>query len=831
MNILVRHTLRSIKRNSGQSVVIILTIILVTAMLFVALTIGDLFYNLNVALDSRLGSSTDITLTGDVFATSKLNEFIKKYDKDIEYVDTYLQIGALFKNQDAYDKTSKAVLVEATDTLQLAKRYPEMLIVAQEYNYSYQHPAVWVGKSFMEENKLECGQVVEIYLDMYHSYQKMTITYVFENQGFFANSTVNNLIIDYSSVNAKGMLNLANIKLSNDANYRAISKALYEHMDNENLTVSPSVNYEKVARVVKNNQLLLNVSLVFIVALMLFILFTSYLVVTRNRVGEMAIFKSVGATSLQTALIMISEAILYGVIGASVGLIIGRIGMGLAVMYTIPQFISAVTFSFSDYVFSFLLGITISVLGAILPVINVSKESVRSLTASNVKIAKKGSLPALIISTVLLVVCVILLVTLTKYALAVTIALVVAVALWIILIIPYVIKAISWLFTHGAGSHRIAGFSIKRNSYSRTLSAMVGSIITFSFIVISIINIIIYAVTPYNARFESDFVIESIDGSDLSNVRETVSGIKGVKDAFLYYEVPCRWELGTQIVDYRVYTVDNIDAVEGISEKVSKQTLDLFNKELRPVIVSYDLMQRLNLEIGQEISITLGDKDYQKGTLGGKFKIIGIDYAMTSTDRVMIIPESALTIDGEKVSAKSMIFVNASQNVWKKDLYSHIRDKIETQYSYILEFDNWAYATSVGIKGIANLLMALQIIVSLVAMVGVINLTIVTRLSRKQEHHIYSAVGMDKKGYTITAVCEGFIIALTGGIIGFILSFIINRLMPSFAILIDRYVVFKLLPWYIPAMALASILMYTLVYLAIYIAKKTKYVYDRGVIK
>lgn len=831
MNILVSHTLRSIKRNAGQFAVILVTVIIVVAMLFVALTIGDLFYNLNVSLSSRLGSATDITITGEIFPESKLNEFLVSNDNYIEYADTYLQIGALFKNENSQDKTSKAVLVEATDTKALAARYPDMLKVADEYNYSYQYPAIWVGKSFMEENKLEIGQIVEIYLEMYKSYEKMTISYVFENEGFFANSTVNNLIIDYSSTNAKGMLNLANIKLTDDANFDEISKDLYRHMDNDELTVSPSVDYEKVERVVQNNQLLLSVSLLFIIALMLFILFTSYLVVTKNRLNEMIVFKAVGATSFQTTIIMLSEALLYGIIGSAVGLLLGRIGMGIAVKIMIPQFTNAVQFTFSDYLIAFLLGCIISVAGAILPVLNISKENIRQLTASNMKEAKKIPLTAVILVSILMLACVLILILIPSITLYATIALIIVVAVWIILIIPYIIKAISRLFALGKGTQRIAGFSIKRNSYSRTLSAMVGSIITFTFIVISIINIIIYAVTPYNTRFESDFVIETMDGSDLENVRETTSKISGVKNAFLYYSVPCIWNSDTQSKDYKVYTVDNTDAIWGISERVDQATIDKFNTELRPVIVSYDLIQRFALTEGQEITITLGDKIATRGTLDGKFLVVGVDYAMTNTDRVMIIPQSSLLIDGKKVDADSMVFVNANPNVWKKDLYYQIRDEIETESSYILEFDTWAYATSVGIKGIVNLLIVLQLIVSLVAMIGIVNLTIVTLLSRNQEFYIYSSVGMDKKSYIITALSEGIIIAFSGGIIGLVLSFIINRLIPSFALLIDRYVIYELMPWYIPITVLASIILYTLIYLAIYALRKSQYVYNREIIK
>lgn len=831
MNILIAHTLRSIRKNAGQFAVILITVTIVTAMFFVTLTIGDLFYNLNVALDSRLGSATDITLSGDVFPSAKFNEFLTEYDKDIEYVDAYLQIGALFKNENSDDKTSKAVLVEAADTKTLAARYPKMLKVADEHKFTYQYPAVWAGRSFMEENDLIVGQVVEIYLDMYHSYQKMTITYVFENEGFFANTTVNNLIIDYSSINAKGMLNLANIKLSEDADIDAISKALYEHMDNDSLSVSPSVDYERVERVVKNNQLLLNVSLVFVIALMLFILFTSYLVVTKNRLNEMVIFKAVGATNLQTTLIILSEALFYGFIGAVLGLIAGRAGMGVAVRMMIPQFSDAVRFTAGDYIISFVLGCLISVAGAFVPAIRMGRENIRELTSGDVRIPRRVPIYAVITATVLLIAFSIMLILLPRFTLYITIALIVVVAVWIVLVIPYIIRGISYLFRLGKGRHRIAGISIKRNSYSRTLSAMLGSIITFTFIVISIINIIIYAVTPYNTRFEADFVIESIDGSDLAAVRETTSKIKGVENAFIYYSLPGIWLSDTQTKDYMIYTVDYTDAVEGIAEQVSGQTLAWFNRELKPVIVSYDLMQRFNLVEGQEITITAGDKNSVKGTLDGKFTVVGMDYAMTNTDRVMIIPEASLLIGGKKPDADSMVFVNAKENVWKKDLYYQIRDKIETQYCYILEYEDWAFATSVGIKGIMGLLTALQFIVSAVAMTGLVNLTIVTLLNRKQEFRIYESVGMDRKSYILTVLCEGLIVAFGGGITGFILSLIINRLIPSFALLIDRYVIFTAIPWYIPVTAAAAIIIYAAVYLAIYASRKERYVYNREIMR
>lgn len=832
MNILLNHTLRSIKANKGQFAVILITVTVVTIMLFVSLTIGDLFYNLNVALDSRLGSKTDITIIGDVFSEAKFNEFLKNNEDSIEYADTYLQIGALFKNQNSLDKTSKVVMVEATDTKTLAERYPSMLSVKEEYNYPYQYPAIWVGESFVKENSLKIGDEVEIYLEMFRSYEKMTITYIFKNEGIFANSTVNNIIIDYSSINAKGILNLANIKLKDDISYNEISKSLYEFMGNDKIQIMPSVNYAKVERVVKNNQTLLNVSLVFVIALMLFILFTSYLVIAKNRLNEMVVFKAVGATNFQTILIMLSEAVFYGIAGAVTGLILGRAGMELAVKMTIPNFTSAVSYHIGDYLLAFLMGIIISVAGAAAPIINTGKESIRELTSNNVKIAKDPPPFLLIITTILLISCVLLLIFVPKITIYITIILVIITALWILLIIPFIIKGLSAFFAMGKNSSRIASFSIKRNSLSRTLSAMVGSVITFSFIVVSIINVIIYAVTPYNNRFECDFVIECVDNGDIDSIYEKIKDINHISEAFVYKYVPCIWDTGTQMKDYKVYTVTSTAAIAGISDGVSKETLERFDSELRPVIVSYDLLQRFNLKIGQEIQITIGDKNRANGTLDSKFVVVGIDYAMTSTDRVMIIPEEGFTSGGKQIeNYQSMLFINVKENVFQKDLYYEIRDKVEGEYCYILEFNNWAFATSVGIRGIMVLLNLLQFIVSIVALIGIINLTIVTFLSRKQEFAIYNCVGMDKTKHLGLVFGEGIIISLGGGFLALALSFIINRLIPSFALLIDRYVIYRYFPKTIPIIVCLAVILYTIIYISINLLNKSKYVFNRFLIK
>ena len=304
MKILFNHTLRSIKSNPGQFFVITLTIIVITCMLFVSLTVGDLFYNLQLSLNSRIGKEADVKIEG-IFSEARLNEFYEENASSIEYIDTYMQYGGLFRNFYSEDSLSKVILIEATDLTKFYERHKDTLTLYQYYEFSYQYPEVWIGKSFAMENNLKAGDTVEIYLEYTKSYQKMTVSYIFENYGMFANSVINNVMVDFSTVSSRGILTTAYFSLENGVDSSAFSDSLGSFMNNSELKISPAVDYKDINRVVSNNQQLLNVALVFIIALILFILFTSYLVMAKSRLNELVTFKTAGATNMQLILIMI----------------------------------------------------------------------------------------------------------------------------------------------------------------------------------------------------------------------------------------------------------------------------------------------------------------------------------------------------------------------------------------------------------------------------------------------------------------------------------------------------------------------------------------------
>ena len=71
MKAFLRHILRSADASKVQMTVIIVTIAVVTAMIFVSFSLSDIFYNINMAEYDRVADGADI-LIGSNFSTNTM---------------------------------------------------------------------------------------------------------------------------------------------------------------------------------------------------------------------------------------------------------------------------------------------------------------------------------------------------------------------------------------------------------------------------------------------------------------------------------------------------------------------------------------------------------------------------------------------------------------------------------------------------------------------------------------------------------------------------------------------------------------------------------------
>lgn len=815
MRIILNHTLRSIRAHIAQPIIITFTVAVVTVLFFASLALSDLFYNFQLSNMTRITGETDVAIKGNFFSEEKLSDF-EKYNQ-IEYVDLYLSVPGVLHASEEKGEDSSVILIEATDLNTYLSRYKDKLDyydgIKKGDKISY--PGIWVSRSFAEKYNFNIGSNVDIYLGIFQKHEIFTVTYIFEDTGFFANSTIYNVMADISDVGGKsGLYNECYIKLKNGVDRDEFMKELGIHMDNGDLEIEYAVDYEYINNLVEDNESLLRIVLAFIVALVVFILFGAYLIVAKNRASEMIVFKAAGAMPIQIFRILISEVILYGVVGSVIGVITGRFFMQIIVMNIIPSFPDAVVYTVENYIISICLGVFISFISALVPIIRLIRNSVRNLNSSGIKVVKKINSLWILLPLSTAITSVLLIAFIPSTSIYFTILLIVSVIAIAAFSSPYILEMVSRLFSKIGGAPSLASMSIKRNSESATLSGLIGGIIVFAFIAVSIVNTIIGANVPYKTRFHSDYVIETLsDNRRITTLKESLDDLFGVEDVCLLNYEEFEGTIAGKEKNYTVYSVESSDDLICCVDLTQKEKEDFDNID-NSAIFSYDMINRLNYEVGDVVKIKIGEKEYD-------LRIVAVDYTETNTDRVVYINEKACDYE----FTDSLIFLNTDKNVPNSALYIDIRERAEQNNCYVIRYNDWAYATSVGLSGISDLLKILEIGIVLVGFIGIINMTVAMFLSRKREFEIYRSVGIDDVKYFQMISIESLIISISGSVIGLVFSFTMNLLMPGFASLIDRYIDISYFPVSIPIIIGAVIGVYWLTYSTIGMRYRMKKIY------
>ena len=803
MKIIFNHTLRSIKANIAQPFIIIFTVTVVTMLLFAALSMKDLFYNFQLANLSRVAQDTDISVSGGIFSGERFSEYEKLHTNEIVYVDKYLTMPGVINGKGGNNEESTAVLLQATYLKDFISRYnSELFYHSGISDANYVYPGIWINCALAEKKGYKVGDEVEIFIGLYNRYETFTVTYIFENKGFFANSTIYNILTDFSAIGDKGLYTDAYIKLAEEADIDSIINDLYQFMGNPELDVGYAVDYEYIDRVVADNEKLLEVAVIFVIALVFFILFGAYNIVAKKRSSEMLVFKAAGASPVQLFAILLVEVVFYGLIGGFAGTVCGRFGMEVVVQSVIPGFSDAVSYSVWYYFLSFISGILISVIGALIPLIRLVKGSVRNQLSSGEKMVRKVHPALILIPLAVICACAVCSVFLKDFITYFIVLLIAASVVGLIWSAPYIFSLIAKLFYFGKGISKLSSVTVKRNSEAVSLSCLLGAVIAFAFVAINVVGIIIDASAPPNSRFSADYAVQAVSsGNDMDEIKKIISATPGVDEAYIYYYKQYDWVFKGRNTDLTIYAVnssDDLDCVVSLSDAEK----EMFDNEENAAVFSYDLLLRLNKQIGDTVTISLGESN------NISFKIVSVCNTKTSNDRYIIANLKGLnkaTLNNE------IVLFNVSENVSHSDLYADLKEKLEARGCFILNFYDWAYAASVGVEGITVLLRILQIIVGLVGFAGIMNMTIAMLISRQREFGIFRATGLDDKKFYNLMFLESMEISLTGGIIGTAVAVVLNFLIPTFAELIDRYIAIEF-PWVAFIIFLAGISVYALIY-------------------
>ncbi len=832
MGVLLRHTLRSSGRNKFQTLVVLFTVIIVTAILFISMSSSDIFSTIIVNEYQRISVDADIavgSLGGGAMYSKATVEKVLENDSNIESIHYFLRSYAITKTQ----ADNFYVYVEATDLKSFVKEENGFYLITEQSSTTL--PNAIISEKFSSTYGLGLGDTLEIISPISGNSIAFMVTHIMATDGFFGSATVNSILVDIADVESMGMVNNSLITLKNKDLYDTTVDALKEALPF--VEVGSAYPEQLVAELSERTTRLFVIALIFVIAIMLVILSTSYLIVLKNRMNEMAVFKAVGATPLNTTVILILEALFYGIIGAILGTIVGRLAMGYLLDRFLP-YADGIIYNIWKYAVTLILGTMTSIIAALPPIVTYSKKSIRELTEKGEKHLRLYN-PKLVVAVTLAAISMLTTMLLVDNE----IAFIVIAALTLPLLIldiaigsPYLIRGAAYVFSKifKTGIAQLSTFGIKRNNSTQLLSVLIVVVISFSFLFVSVINIVISSVDPYNTRYSADVVVScttEVDATTAKAYEDRIIAMDNVSSAASYASNSFQVYLDNQRLDYTVQThgIVDIDTIPYIVTDIDPEVVALFENTKNGIIFNYDHAQRLGLGIGDTIklgSYIRTTTDELEFVLDTEFVIIGLENTVKDWTETAIVHREALVLNGKELQSPTTVLVDID-NMDSFDIKAFDTALFDTEKGYAILYGNWAYATSSDIQGLINLLYVLEGIFIAIAILGIVNVTIVATLDRKREYYLLRCTGLDYKGYIALSSYEGLLIGIAAAIGGLITGLYLSALVPSLATLVDKYTAFPLFPYELAVVAFGGIALYTLIKTIIAAATKRFFLEDK----
>lgn len=779
MGIIVKFLVRSICEKKLRTFLILFSITLSSALFFASQAITDSVANMFIADAKQHLGQTDIVIypddnsPGPFLPRTGIEAFLPKAD----HVAADLQISAYLSVEQ-----NKAVSVRLRgSTIEDTNIMCPIYTVDGGAVTGFSGRRVIISKDAADTYGLNKGDSLE--LEINNQKYRFLICAVAHKKGFFTESggTLNMLVPKQTLSSILGGRNLSNImfiKLKEGVDLRqAISelKEIYKQY-----TVEEPIPMDEVKDSFASMSAGFMMMTVIVAFMSIFIIYTSFKVITLERLPIIGTFRSVGAARRTTDLIMLAESLLYGIIGGAAGCVLGLGALYLITAMITPSYMAgyAISMEYSpgQMLSAFILAVAISLVSSVLPIIKVSKTPVKDIILNSTDKTQKNKRGRYITGILLLIVWIILPIISTDELAIVfdTVSMLSSIS-GIILLLPAITSGFLLIFEkiYSALFGNIGSLAAKNLRENKSilnnialLTIAISSLITIT----TISDSVLYEIASFYTR-NTNFDIYMVDYNADRSFEQSLLTVDGVDQVCFNYTLYGVEVAGSGNKLGGIYGINTAKFPEFFDMELvdvhdPQALLDSLNNE-RAMIMSTTLREKFGANVGDNITLILNGREVT-------YKIAGFQDTMLNNGSIVIIADKYFRLDTGK-SNYDEVFIKTSKDP------AVVADAISKKYvrrsQYVttisdLEAENYEVNSS-----IFNAMEAFAYLTLLIGIFGIINNYIISFLKRKRSLAMYRSVGMSRK--QIMAML--FVESVTGGIIGGI-SGISAGLMMTYAV-------------------------------------------------
>lgn len=510
----------------------------------------------------------------------------------------------------------------------------------------------------------------------------------------------------------------------------------------------------------------------FSLTMSVFIIYSSYKVITLERLPVIGTFRSIGATARTVTNILMLESLVYGGLGALIGIPVGfavlkrmlrGLGHSLSQGIDIPMVVSPV-----NILLSCLVAVVVSVLSAWIPVKRASRLPVKDVVLGTVEEKNGSKLKMFLLGGVLFLLSILLPRVVQGdniLLLAGGVSLVGLLAATIILI-PMLTSGASRLLEGLYGTllgneGRLAARNMRDNkNTSQNITLLVISI--SAMIAISVVGnfVQVYIGDVFRGAKLDGFA----DASMSAEFVEDISRVDGIGEV-LPVRVLNNTVHGDGVVFSRVEGTEDIALYGAMfamnyEDEKSRGDIEASFAADRNILLSADAMKARGVKTGESILLSAGGPAYEY-TIMGSFKI-------RSANTEAIIPSACALNDFGAENYGILAYTAADPDAVMVQIRVLFGDKSNWSRT-VEEFNSDALGTvSTFLTPMKNLTWFILAL----AAVGIINNLLINHIQKRRATAMYQSVGMSNRQNMIMTLTEGFSSGVLGAVMGIAVSWL-----------------------------------------------------------
>ena len=624
----------------------------------------------------------------------------------------------------------------------------------------------------------------QIVLDIREHPRRFRLVGIAESTGFFTDDGRSHMVIIPLSkaaplFDARGRISIAYAKTKAGENVLALVEEMTERFGR--FQVTETVTKEQIREWTQETTIPFKIMLVLVVGITIFIIFTCFQVITRERLPIIGTFRSVGATRRTTSLVIYGESVVYGIIGGAVGCV-----LGIGVMYLMTRLNTSgwlsqtgikLNVSSNQFIQAFVLAVGLSFLSAAIPVLRVSRIPVKDIILSTyTRHIHTGSVKTLL--GVLFVILALLLPRIAPKDLALVLdtAAIAFLLTGVVLLMPHLVRLFVRFFSL-TYQLLFGNIGILAAKNLRDEAAMLNNISLLAIGIASLfmINTISTSAIIHITRFYQDARFDVMMwtwGAD-RKIEQRLRSVEGVSDTLCLYAT---YETKIKNTDTTIGIMHGVASTSffsywdySVSEDID-QMVNLLQQD-RTILVTRALKRLLDIDIGDELVLQFKKADRS-------YRVVGFFDSLMWNGSYGLVGERYLKQDA-RTRFYDDIYIRTNRS--PDTVLDTIKGEFRRRRPWLMTLADAKVREVEANQQMFLVLRSFAAMTLLIGIVGVINNFLVSFLERKRSLALLRSVGMSKKQTIQMLLIEAFSGGVMGSIAGvgsgFLMFFIVPEIL------------------------------------------------------